>query len=152
MDLDAYSAAHADEWDRLDALARRRRFAGRDADELIDHYQAAATHLSAISTTAGDVPQRERLSVALSRARLRFTGAQAEPLAQLARYATREVPAALYRIRYLTLVIAVVFAIVATLYAVWIGSNPAVIASLGDYETLRRYAEQDFVNYYSESS
>ena len=152
MDLDAYSAAHAEEWERLGALAQRRRFDGREADELIDHYQAGATQLSAISTTAGDVPERERLSVLLSRARLRFTGAQAEPLAQLARYATREVPAALFRIRWLTVAVAVVFTIVATLYGIWIASTPEVLASLGDPETLRRYAEQDFVNYYSESS
>jgi uncharacterized membrane protein SpoIIM required for sporulation len=152
MDLDAYSAAHADEWDRLDALARRRRFDGRQADELIEHYQATAAHLSAISTVAGDVPLRERLSVHLSRARLRFTGAGAEPLSQLTRYATREVPAALFRIRWLTLAVTAAFAIVATLYAVWVTTTPAVLASLGDYEQLRRYAEQDFVTYYSESS
>ena len=152
MDLDAYSTAHAAEWDRLRELARRRRFAGRDADELIEHYQAGATQLSAITTSAGQVPQAASLSVLLSRARLRFTGATAEPLAQLARFATREVPAALYRIRYLTLVVAGLFVVIATLYAVWVASNPAVIAALGDYEDLRRYAEEDFVGYYSESS
>lgn len=152
MDPDAYASAHAAEWDRLEALARRRRFDGRDADELIEHYQAGASQLSAISTTAGQVPQGERLSVLLSRARLRFTGATAEPVAQLACYATREVPAALFRIRWMTIAVAIVFAVVAALYAVWIGSNPAVLATLGEYETLRRYAQQDFVNYYSESS
>jgi uncharacterized membrane protein SpoIIM required for sporulation len=152
MDLDAYSAAHTEEWDRLDALSRRRRFAGRDADELIEHYQAAATHLSMVSTTAGDVPQRERLSLLLSRARMRFTGASADPWAQLARYVTTEVPAALHRVRWVTLAIAAVFTLVSVLYASWIVGNPTVLAALGDYESLRRYAEQDFVNYYSESS
>ena len=152
MDLDAYSSAHAAEWDRLRELSRRRRFAGRDADELIEHYQAGATQLSAITTSSGQVPQAATLSVLLSRARLRFTGATAEPLAQVARYATREVPAALYRIRYLTLAVAAAFIVVATFYAVWVATNPAVIAALGEYDDLRRYAEQDFVGYYSESS
>ena len=151
MDLDAYSSAHAAEWDRLRTLSRQRRFAGRDADELIEHYQAGATQLSAITTSAGQVSQAATLSVLLSRARLRFTGATAEPLAQLARYATREVPAALYRIRYLTIAIAVAFVAVATLYAVWVATNPDVIAALGPYEDLRRYAEEDFIGYYSES-
>ncbi|WAB81848.1 stage II sporulation protein M [Microcella daejeonensis] len=151
MDLDAYSSAHAAEWERLRELARQRSLDGRDADELIEHYQAGATQLSAITTAAGAVPASERLSLLLSRARLRFTGAGAEPLAQLSRYATREVPAALYRIRYLTLAVAAVFAIIATATAVWIGTTPGLIASLGDYEMLRRYAEQEFVNYYSES-
>lgn len=152
MDLDAYSAAHAAEWDRLRTLARRRRFSGRDADELIEHYQAGATQLSAITTSAGQVGQAATLSVLLSRARLRFTGATADPLAQLARYATRELPAALYRIRYLTAAVGVVFVIIATLYAVWVASNPDVIAALGPYDELRRYAEEDFVGYYSASS
>ena len=53
MDLDAYSAAHRDEWDRLDALASKRSLSGAEADELIDRYQAGATQLSAIKTTAG---------------------------------------------------------------------------------------------------
>ena len=152
MDLDAYSTAHAAEWDRLRELSRQRRFAGRDADELIEHYQAGATQLSAITTSAGQVPQAAWLSVLLSRARLRFTGATAEPLAQLARFATREVPAALYRIRYLTLAVAALFVVVATLYAVWVANNPAVVAALGNYDDLRQYAEEDFVGYYSASS
>jgi len=152
MDLDAYSTAHAAEWDRLRELSSRRRFAGRDADELIEHYQAGATQLSAITTSAGQVPQAATLSVLLSRARLRFTGATAEPLAQLARYATREVPAALYRIRYLTLAVAALFVVVATLYAVWVATTPGVIGALGDYDDLRQYAEEDFVGYYSASS
>ncbi len=152
MDLDAYSTAHAGEWQRLRELARQRRFAGRDADELIEHYQAGATQLSAITTSAGQVAQAASLSVLLSRARLRFTGATAEPLAQLARFATREVPAALYRIRYVTLVVGALFVIVGAFYATWVATTPGVLAALGPYDELRRYAEEDFVGYYSASS
>ncbi|WP_411353276.1 hypothetical protein [Microcella daejeonensis] len=79
MDLDAYSSAHAAEWERLRELARQRSLDGRDADELIEHYQAGATQLSAITTAAGAVPASERLSLLLSRARLRFTGAGRSP-------------------------------------------------------------------------
>ena len=43
MDLDAYSAAHRAEWDRLAALARQRSLSGEQADELIDLYQTGAT-------------------------------------------------------------------------------------------------------------
>ena len=68
MDLDAYSAAHRQEWDRLDALGKQRFFSGPEADELIDRYQAGATQLSAIKTTAGSTLVGDRLSVSLSRA------------------------------------------------------------------------------------
>jgi uncharacterized membrane protein SpoIIM required for sporulation len=152
MDLDAYSAAHDAEWRRLDELSRQRRFAGRDADELIDGYQSGATQLSQITTAAGQVPQAARLSVLLSRARLRFTGAAADPVAQLAHFATRAVPAALYGIRYLSLAVMAVFIMVASAYAVWVASNPDVVAALGDYDELRIYAEQEFVDYYRQSS
>jgi len=152
MDLDAYSAAHADEWSRLQSLSRRRRFDGRESDELIERYQAGATQLSAMTTAAGQSARASWLSVQLSRARLRFTGAQSEPFAQLARFAAVQVPAALYRVRWLTLVIGAAFVAIAALYAVWVATNPQVIAALGSYEELRQYAEDDFLEYYRESS
>lgn len=50
MDLDVFVSAHRAEWDRLDALLRRRRrLNGAEADELVTLYQRAATHLSSSS-------------------------------------------------------------------------------------------------------
>jgi hypothetical protein len=72
MDLDAYTAAHREEWDRLAQLGAQHTFSGAEADELIDRYQSGASHLSAIRTTVGDSAQGDRLSLGLSRARLRF--------------------------------------------------------------------------------
>ena len=80
MDLDAYSAAHGAEWDRLARLGRQRTLDGAAADELIELYQEGATHLSTIRTTVGQSAHGDRLSLALSRARLRFTGTPADPL------------------------------------------------------------------------
>jgi hypothetical protein len=99
MDLDAYSAAHRDEWEELARLAGQRRFTGADADELIERYQAGATQLSAIKTTAGQSVQGDRLSLLLSRARLRFTGADTNVLSRLPAFFGTHLPAALYRIR-----------------------------------------------------
>jgi hypothetical protein len=53
MDLDAYSAAHRDEWERLARLSSRRRLSGAEADELIERYQSGASQLSAMQATAG---------------------------------------------------------------------------------------------------
>ncbi len=151
MDLDAYSAAHRDEWDRLDELGRRREFSGREADELIERYQSGSTQLSAIKTVAGSTAQGDRLSVALSRARLRFTGAGTNILRQLPTFFAIQLPAALYRIRWLTLAVAVATVVIASLYAIWISQNPAVLAALGSNEDLKKLAEEDFVDYYSEN-
>ncbi len=151
MDLDAYSAAHRNEWDRLDALASKRSLSGPEADELIDRYQAGATQLSAIKTTAGSTRQGDRLSVTLSKARLRFTSASTNVLSQLPRFFVLQLPAALYRLRWLTLAVALATFVVATLWAVWVLNDPQVLANLGDTEELRRVAEEDFINYYSDN-
>jgi uncharacterized membrane protein SpoIIM required for sporulation len=152
MDLDAYSAAHGREWERLDALARTRRLDGTAADELIEHYQAASTHLATIKTTVGTSPQGDRMSLALWRARLRFTGTPTEPLRRLTVFFAAQLPAALYRIRWLTLVLAAASTLIAVVYGVWLSSDPRLIAALGPRDMLQQYAEQDFVSYYSESS
>lgn len=150
MDLDAYADAHRDEWERLSALAARRRLSGAEADELIEGYQSAAAQLSAIKATAGRSLHGDRLSLVLSRARLRFTGARTNVLHQLSVFFAAHLPAALHRVRWVTLAVAASVVIVAALYAVWVSANPEVLASLGPYETLRDYAERDFVGYYSD--
>jgi len=148
MDLDAYSAAHRDEWDRLAALGSKRSFSGAEADELIEHYQAGATQLSAIRTTVGQSPQGDRLSLWLSRARLRFTGASSNVLSQIPKFFVNQLPAALYNIRWLSLVVTLATIVVALIYGFWAASNPAVLATLGTEDDFQRYREE-FVNYYS---
>lgn len=151
MDLDAYSAAHRAEWDRLAELGQRRHLSGVQADELIERYQSGATQLSYIKTTAGSTIQGDRLSVALSRARLRFTGVSANVVSQLPRFFALQLPAALYRLRWLTLAVAVVTIVVAGLYAAWAFGNPQVLANFGSDAELAKLANEDFVNYYSEN-
>jgi len=152
MDLDAYTAAHGADWDRLAQLSRGRRLDGPEADELIELYQSGSTQLSVMRTTVGESVPATRLSLALSRARLRFTATPPNPMVQLARFFGLQLPAALYRIRLVTLAVAVATVLIALAYAVWIGITPEAFASLGSEEDLRRYAEQEFVAYYSNNS
>jgi uncharacterized membrane protein SpoIIM required for sporulation len=151
MDLDAYSAAHRAEWDRLAELGRRRQLDGAQADELIRGYQAGATQLSMIKTSAGSTVQGDRLSVILSRARLRFTGAGVNVVAQVPRFFLVQLPAALYRLRWLTLAVTVATFLIAALYAVWATNNPQVLANFGSPAELEQLANQGFVSYYSEN-
>lgn len=148
MDLDAYSAAHRDEWDELARLGAKRRFTGEEADGLIEHYQAGASQLSALQTSVGQSTQADRLSLELSRARLRFTGAQRNVASRLPLFFGAALPAALYRIRWLTLAVAAGTAIVATLYAVWALGTPGVLAAFGSTASRSQYVK-DFVDYYS---
>jgi uncharacterized membrane protein SpoIIM required for sporulation len=151
MDLDAYSAAHREDWDRLAQLGRQWSFTGAEADELIDRYQSGATQLSVIKTSVGSTVPGDRLSVALSSARLRFTGAGANLFAQLPRFFGVQLPAALYRLRWLTLAVAVATAIIAGLYAWWALADPRVLANFGTDADFKKFTGHDFVNYYSEN-
>ena len=151
MDLDAYSAARSAEWNRLAELGRKRGFSGEDADELIERYQSGATDLSVIRTTTGESIEGDRLSLSLSRARLRFTGATTNVLSRLPDFFVHQLPAALYRIRWLCLASALATVIVALVYAVWIASDPQVFATITDGVDLNQL-QDDFVNYYSNYS
>jgi len=152
MDLDAYAAAHGHEWTELEALARRRRLTGPEADELVRLYQSGAAELSALQTAAGPSVVADRLSLTLSRARLRFTGAGRNLASQVPTFFVAQLPAALWRVRWLSIAVLLVTVVVATSFAVWAAGSPAVLASFGSEEFRRQFATEDFVDYYSESA
>lgn len=149
MDLDAYTAVHGAEWARLDALAAQHVYSGPEADELIERFQAGATQLSVIKTSAGSSAQGDRLSVALSRARLRFTGTAGNLLETVPRFFALQLPAALFRLRWVTLAVALASAVVALLYAWWVLADPRAMAAFGSQASFQQLVKHDFVDYYS---
>lgn len=151
MDLDALTAARRDEWARLDQLSRSRRLTGPEIDELVTRYRAASADLADVKTSAGRTAHGDHVSTMLARARLRLTGAPENVLRQIPRFFALQLPAALYRIRWTTLAIALGFIAVGTTVAVWISQDPALVASLGSRLELERYAENEFTDYYSEN-
>ncbi|WP_312856695.1 stage II sporulation protein M [Arthrobacter mobilis] len=151
MDIDAFTAVHRDDWARLDALSAKRRLTGEEADELLVLYQRTSTHLSMIRSIAPESQLSAALSTRLSRARTRFTGAKSSFAEDTAGFFVRTLPAAFYRLRWLTVAIGAVFILIAWLYGAWVAGNPEVIKALGSDAELRQYVEEDFVNYYSEN-
>lgn len=114
-------------------------------------YRAASADLAELKTSVGDSPQGAYVSSVLSKARLRLTGASDSILTQIARFFVDQLPAALYRLRWTTLVIAVVFVAITVLVAAWIAGDPALVASLGPADFLEQYAEESFTDYYTEN-
>ena len=151
MDLDALTAARRDEWARLDELSRTRRLDGPEVDELVARYQAASADLADLKTSAGRTTQGDHVSTILARARLRLTGAPENVLRQIPRFFALQLPAALYRLRWTTLVIAVAFVAIGATVAFWISSDPALVASLGPRAELEQYAQNQFTEYYTEN-
>ena len=151
MDLDALTAARRQEWARLDELGRSRHLTGEQVDELVTRYRSASADLADIKTSAGRTVQGDHVSSLLARARLRLTGGSDNVLRQIPRFFALQLPAALYRVRWTTLVIALAFVAVATTVAFWVSGDAALVASLGTEAQLEKYADEDFTNYYSEN-
>lgn len=149
--MDAFSAVHRADWQRLDELTRRRRLSGVEADELLTLYQRTSTHLSMIRSIAPEGPLSAFLSTLLSRARTRFTGARSNFTEDVAGFFAHSLPAAFYRLRWLTLAVGAAFTATALLAGWWVASSPDVIRALGSDAQIRQYVEQDFVAYYSEN-
>jgi len=149
--MDAFTAVNGDKWSRLRELAFKRRLTGQEADELLRLYQATSAHLSLIRSLAPESGLSASLSAALAQARTRFTGARSNFTADLARFFVVALPAALYRLTWLTLACGTVFVLVGGAYALWIGSSPDALRSLASDSTVRQYVEEDFIGYYSEN-
>jgi uncharacterized membrane protein SpoIIM required for sporulation len=151
MDLDALTAARRAEWARLDELGRARRLSGAEVDELVTRYRAASADLADLKTSSGRTPQGDHVSTLLARTRLRLTGVREGTGAAIPRFFLLQLPAALYRVRWTTLAVAVFFLVAGGLVATWIASSPAALAALGDEADLQAYAEDSFTSYYSEN-
>ena len=150
MDADALTDARRAEWERLEQLSRAP-LDGTGVDELIVRYRAASADLAELKTSVGETPQGAYLSTILVRARLRLTGASDNILTLTARFFSRQLPAALYQLRWTTLVIAVVFIAISVGTAAWISADPALLATLGPPDLLEQYADESFTGYYTEN-
>ena len=151
MDVDAYVAAHRSEWQRLDELVRRRRgLSGPEVDELVELYQRAATHLSAVQTAAHDPVLVAKMSTRLARARSAVTGAHTSSWRDVGRLALVSFPAAAYRARWWWVGSAAGSLAVAFAVGWWIARSPSVQTSLLPPSEIRQLVNHDFQNYYSQ--
>ena len=148
MDLDAFNAVHSDEWSRLAELTKKRTLDGAEADELVRLYQSVATHLSTIRSSAPDPVLITRLSDLLGRARGRIAGAHEPAWRDVTRFAVISVPAALYRLRWWTVTITVLFVLVAVVSGWWVATNPDALASMGTPSEREAYVNEAFASYY----
>jgi uncharacterized membrane protein SpoIIM required for sporulation len=152
VDLDAFVATHADEWQRLDQLSRQRSLTADEADDLVSLYQRTATHLSQVRSASPDPTLVARLSMIVNRARQRITGVHEPAGREVARFFLRSFPAALYRLRWLTLAVAVAFVAIGWAAGAWVAGSDEVLAALASDAQIRQYCEVDFESYYSSNA
>src|SRR6478752_4308573 len=150
MDVDAFVAAHAGEWNRLESLlARRGSLSGAEVDELVELYQRTATHLSTVRSATPDPALVSRLSSLVARGRSTVTGANTGAWRDVRRFVAVSFPVAVYRMRWWWLTTGAVFILVSFAVGWWVATHPEVQASIASPEQIRQLVDTDFENYYS---
>ena len=148
--MDAFVAAHHDEWSRLEHLARHGSSSGAEADEILDLYQRVATHLSVVRSSAPDPALVTYLSSLLARARTRSAGTRSVAWSDLGAFFTQTFPAALYRTRAWWIVTALVNVVLAVVIGWWFLAHPQFESSLMSAGEIDRLVNTDFEHYYSQ--
>ncbi len=149
MDIDAFVAAHAPRWRRLEQLSRRRSLTGAEADELVDGYQEVATHLSVVRSAAPDARLVAYLSSVLARARTRTTGTRTTSWRDRVTVRVATFPAALYRLRRWWLATMAVNVAAAAVMMAWLVQHPGFESALVSPAEAERLVNVDFEHYYS---
>ena len=150
VDLDAYVSERRGEWNRLDALTRRRKLSAAEADELVLLYQRAATHLSVVRSHSPDPILLASLSQLVIAARSAVTGGRRFSWRPVARFFTATLPAELYRSRRWWLTVTVLNVALAGVLMVYFAANPDIIEMFAPPGAIEQYTTEDFVDYYSE--
>lgn len=150
MDIDAFSRAREDRWDRLETLSRSRNLTGQEADELTRLYQATSGDLSALRSVAPEPSLVMRLSIVLSNARVWLTGAHEVSSRGIRHYLTLGLAAAFYRVRWWGVAVLVGVLALGALSAWWTLNHPEALALIGTPEQRDAVAQQEFANYYYE--
>lgn len=151
MDVDSFIASHSAEWGRLDALSRRRRLDGGEADELVVLYKRAATHLALVQSRAPDPALAARLSGLLSRARAAAVGgSRVSGWSAFRRGVIVDFPVAIYRTWRWSAATAAANIGVAAAMMLWLRAHPDRINRLVSSSAVRQLVDHDFADYYSE--
>ena len=149
VDVDAYTDAHRADWERLEALLRRRRWNAEEADEAIALYRRTATDLSVVRSSSPDPALVSRLSSLVARGRAAVTGASTWSWRDPLRFVTEEFPAALAASARWWVTTALVSVVVMVLAAGWVATTPGVAAAISTPEQTRELVDQEFASYYS---
>ena len=149
MDVDAFVAAHREEWARLERLLSRRRLDGAEADELVDLYQRTATHLSLVRSSSPDPALVSRLSSLVARARAAVTGTHTPAWAGVARFVRVTFPVAVWRARRWWVAAGLGFVVVGTVVGWWVAANPDVQAAVATPAEVRALVDTEFADYYT---
>jgi uncharacterized membrane protein SpoIIM required for sporulation len=151
VDLDAFVAEHAGEWRRLEQLARRRRLAVAEVDEMMALYQRTGTHLSMVRSRSPDPALVARLSRVVLAARAAITGGPAFSWRLVGRFFTDTFPLAVFQAWRWWCAVATTFTVMAFGLMEYVANRPDVQAALLGDESVGQLVNQDFADYYRQN-
>jgi uncharacterized membrane protein SpoIIM required for sporulation len=154
MDIDRFIATNQPAWQRLADLAGRGgraigRLAPGELDELVRLYQRVATHLSYARTYYRDPALTMQLSSLVAKAGAVVYGTRPRTLRALTWFFAVTFPAAVWHARRFIGVAFALFALPALAMAVWVGTSPAAVETLGSAAAREAYVNEDFEAYYA---
>ena len=149
VDVDVFVVAHEAQWQRLRVLAAQRRLTGGEADELVRLYRQTATHLSLLRSRAPEPGLIDELSVLLVKAKARIARPRNLSWPAVGAFFAQTIPAALYRVRWWSVVVAVACLLIAVVAGVWLVANPELLNSVVPPARQQEIAEEAFASYYS---
>ena len=154
VDVDRFITVHRPAWDRLAALARRGRRAGRrlepaELDELVRLYQQVSGHLSHARSTYADPALDALLTRLVADANATIYGSRSSSAAAFGRFVSASFPGAVWRIRRFVLASALLTLLPAVAVGAWIATSDAALEASGPEAVRAAYVEEDFADYYS---
>ena len=152
VDIEALKASRHESWKRLHERSGQRQYTGEEIDELAALYHQGTADLATIRSTNPDPDLIRLLSRDLAAARARLSGKASSSFLAVSRWFRLLLPAALYRLRWWTFGVMVIFCAVAAGHAWWILRDPSLFQFIGSPESLSHYAHHEFVAYYSQDT
>ncbi|ONM49104.1 stage II sporulation protein M [Nocardia donostiensis] len=131
MDVDAYSYAHRQAWNRLDFLSRKRKLTGSEADELVALYRRTSQQLARLQTRSPEPELVLGLSALLTRARGRVLGTRTDTWTEVWRFFSHRFPAAVYRVWPWWVAVGAVFVLIGAVLAGWMNESDSAREVLG---------------------
>lgn len=151
MDIDRFLAVHDREWRRLEELtdrAGRRNLPAADIEELVGLYQRVSGHLSQVRTTHPDPAVIDELSGVVSAASAAIYGTKSRLAPSIGRYFAVTFPAAVWHLRRLFVVSALLTLGPALAVGLWIANSSAAQDAAAPAAVRQAYVSHDFATYY----
>ena len=151
MDLDAFVSEHGAEWNRLQALAskRRRKMSAAEVDELVVLYRRTATHLSVVRSRSADPTLVAWLSRLVLQARAAVTPTSGSSASAVARFFTVSFPSEIYRAGGWCLGVAGAFLGLSWVLGWMVARDPSIALNFLSAEEIESLVRNDFEAYYS---